>query len=102
MSATQAERRSNIEHELFEITEEMKEAMERARITNKNRYPDIENESHLEEKNNFRAYDQNQSFFITITKDKFLDASHPAAPLITLEHTEHYCRFFNYSQSHFH
>ncbi len=41
MSATQAERRSNIEHELFEITDEIKEAMERARIDNKNRYPDI-------------------------------------------------------------
>jgi len=84
MSATQAERRSAINHELFEITDEIKEAMDRARIENKKRYPDIEATGQSEEKNNFRAYDQNQSFFITVTKEKFLDASHPAAIIDTI------------------
>ena len=84
MSATQAERRSAIEHELFEITDEIKEAMKRARIENRNRYPHHDGTNQTKERNNFRAYDQTQSFFITVTKDKFLDASHPAAIIDTI------------------
>ncbi|NQT61060.1 MAG: hypothetical protein HQ557_18990 [Bacteroidetes bacterium] len=38
--ATQAERKSAIEHEFFEITDEIKEAIKRARI--ENRYPAID------------------------------------------------------------
>ena len=84
MSATQAERRSAIEHELFEITDKIKEEMERARIENRNKYSDIDGTNQSEEKNNFREYDQTQSFFITVTKDKFLDAGHPAAIIDTI------------------
>ena len=72
MSATQAERRSAIKHELFEITDKIKEEMGRARIENRNQYPDIDDTDQSEEKNNFREYDQTQSFFITVTKDKFI------------------------------
>ena len=54
MSTTQAERRSNIEHELFELTDEIKEAMKKAYTDNKNRYPEINGKSQTEEKNNFR------------------------------------------------
>jgi len=82
--SAKAERRSAIEHELFEITDEIEEAMERARIDNKNRYPDIDVTNQSEEKNNFRAYDQAQSFFITVTKDKSLDSGHPAAIIDTI------------------
>jgi len=46
--------------------------MERARIENRNQYPDIDDTDQSEEKNNFREYDQTQSFFITVTKDKFI------------------------------
>ncbi len=56
MSKTQEERRSAIEHELFEITDEMKEAMKRARIDDKNRYPEIDKKEPTEKKNNFREY----------------------------------------------
>ena len=84
MSATQAERRSAIEHELFELTDEIKEAMNRARRENRNTYSDNDDTKQSEEKNNFRAYDQTQSFFITVTKDKFLDANHPAAIIDTI------------------
>ena len=84
MAATQAERRSTIDHELFEITDEMKVAMEKARISRTDSFPDVKKTSCSDEENNFRAYDQNQSFFITVTKDKFLDAGHPAAIIDTI------------------
>jgi len=83
MSETQAERRSDINHELFTITDEMKAAMEEARIHQNESLPDII-DTYSEEKNNFRTYDQEQSFFITVTKDKFLDAGHPAAIIDTI------------------
>ena len=79
MSATHAERRSTIEHELFTITDEMKEAMEKARASQIDSCPGGEDPRYSDGNNNFRSYDQDQSFFITITKDKFLDAGHPAA-----------------------
>ena len=79
MSATHAERRSTINHELFTITDDMKEAMEKARSSQIGSFPDVKDTSYFDGNNNFRAYDQNQSFFITVTKDKFLDAGHPAA-----------------------
>ena len=89
MSKIQAERRSAIEHELFEITDEMKEAMERARIDDKNRYPEIDRKEPTEKKNNFREYNQKQSFFITVSKNKFLEAGHPAAIIDTIiEHMD--------------
>ena len=84
MSKTQAEHRSNIDHELFSITDEMKQAMEKARISQLGRFADFEDAGCYEVKNNFRAYDQSQSFFITVTKDKFLDAGHPAAIIDTI------------------
>jgi len=84
MSETQAELRSNINHELFSITDEMKEAMEKARISQLGNFADFEDASCYKGKNNFRVYDQNQSFFITVTKDKFLDAGHPAAIIDTI------------------
>jgi len=99
MSATQAERRSAIEHELFEITDKIKEEMERARIENRNRYPNNDNTNQSEEKNNFRTYDQAQSFFITVTKDKFLDAGHPAAIIDTIIERLDLGSLYNYYSS---
>jgi hypothetical protein len=78
MSKTHAEiRNENLERELFNITEEMKQAMEIARIKHIEELPDIEENKKIE-RNNFRFYNQDQSFFVVITKDKFLDAEHPA------------------------
>ena len=79
MSITQAERRSTIDHELFIITDEMREAMEKARLNQNGDVPDVIDINYCDGQNNFRVYDQDQSFFITVTKDKFLDAGHPAA-----------------------
>lgn len=84
MSATQAESRSTIHHELFEITDEIREAMEKARISNANNFPNVEETICSDDKNNFREYNQKQSFFITVTKDKFLNAGHPAAIIDTV------------------
>ena len=67
MSETQAELRSTINHELFSITDEMKEVIEQARKSQLARFADFEDAGCYEVKNNFRAYDQNQSFFITVT-----------------------------------
>ena len=49
----------------FEITDEMKEAMEKARLRDAERYPKGKEAGINENKNNFMAYDQDQSFFIT-------------------------------------
>ena len=84
MSETQAERRSTINHELFTITDEMKVAMEKARMRHLDSFPDVKDADCADGNNNFRAYDQNQSFFITVTKDKFLEAGHPAAIIDTI------------------
>ena len=78
MAKTHAEiRNENLERELFIITEEIKQAMEIARIKQIEELPKIE-EIQTIERNNFRSYDQDQSFFVVVTKDKFLDAEHPA------------------------
>lgn len=76
--ATQAELRSNINQELFEITDEMKEVMEKARLKDAERFPKVEKSGINDKKNNFRAYDQDQSFFIVVAKDRFFDSGHPA------------------------
>lgn len=97
MSATQAERRSTINHELFTITDEMKEAMEKARISQINSFPDVEEDtSYFDGKMNFRAYDQNQSFFIDVAKNKFLDAGHPAAIIDTIIERLDLEKLYNY------
>ena len=72
-------RNEKIDRELIEITKEMREAMEKARIENIRR-----TESGVEpvigsERNNFRPYDQNQDFFITVSKSTFLEEKHPAS-----------------------
>ena len=72
-------RNEHIERELFEITEEMREAMEQARMDNIRR-----TEAGVEpvidgERSNFRAYDQNQDFFVTVSKKTFLEEQHPAS-----------------------
>jgi transposase len=79
MSKTHTEiRNENHERELFVITQEMKEAMEKARNKQIQELP--ENKvTHNIDKGNFRSYDQDQSFFVTVIKDKFLDTEHPAA-----------------------
>ena len=56
----------------------MKEAMEKARIKQIEELPENKEIQKID-KDNFRSYDQDQSFFVTVTKDKFLEAEHPAA-----------------------
>lgn len=82
---TQTEHRSNINRELFEITEEMKQEMEAERLNRQQNLKLISKEnSPIDGKKNFRAYDQNQSFFVTVSKENFLDASHPAVIIDTI------------------
>jgi len=65
----------NYQEELLVLTEEMKiemaQARENARLTE-----NIEKQEQ-EISNNFREYNQEQAFFITVTKDKFLEDNHP-------------------------
>ncbi len=99
MSATQTERRSSINHELFTLTDEMKDAMKKARINKDNSLPKMESTNSFNKKNNFREYNQNQAFFITVTKDKFLDASHPSAIIDTIiERLDLDCLYSYYSK----
>ena len=82
---TQAELRSGINRELFEITDEMKQVMEADRLNRLRNLKVIHKEnSPSSEKKNFRAYDQNQSFFVTVSKKNFLDAGHPAVIIDTI------------------
>ena len=64
--------------ELFEITDGMREAMEQARIENIRRTEAVVEPVKDCERNNFRPYDQNQDFFITVSKNSFLEENHPA------------------------
>ena len=72
-------RNENIERELFEITEQMREAMEQARMDNIRRTEAGVEPVKYGERNNFRAYDQNQDFFVTVSKETFLEEKHPAS-----------------------
>jgi len=72
-------RNEKIDRELFEITEEMREAMERVRLENISRTEDIVKPVIDSERNNFRAYDQSQDFFVTVSKKAFLEEKHPAS-----------------------
>jgi transposase len=61
--------------------------------------PRAKDSTNTNENNNFREYDQNQSFFITVTKDKFLDAGHPAALIdIIIERLDLGILYKQYSQ----
>lgn len=72
-------RNENIKQELlFEITEDMKAAMEKARIE-KIKELEARKSTQNRDKNNFRPYDQDQSFFMTVSKEKFFDEKHPVA-----------------------
>ena len=71
-------RNDSIDRELFQITEEMRNAMEQARVQDKRGLPAVAQPSVDEERNNYRAYDQNQDFFITVSKNSFLAEKHAA------------------------
>jgi len=72
-------RNEKVDRELFEITDEMREAMEQARLENKRR-TDAEVRPVIDgERNNFRPYDQKQDFFVTVSKRTFLEEKHPAS-----------------------
>ena len=72
-------RNEKIDRELFEITEEMREAMEQARLENMRQSPSVVEVVIDSERNNFRPYDQNQDFFVTVSKRTFLEEKHPAS-----------------------
>lgn len=72
-------RNENITQELlFEITEDMKVAMEKAQLK-KTKELEAQKSTRNTEKNNFRPYDQEQNFFMTVSKEKFFDEEHPVA-----------------------
>jgi len=65
--------------ELFEITDEMREAMEKALVKDIRRTEAFVKPVIGSERNNFRPYDQKQDFFVTVSKSSFLEENHPAA-----------------------
>ena len=65
--------------ELFEITEEIGEAMEQARMENILRTEAVVEPTINNERNNFRPYDQNQDFFVSVSKKAFLEEKYPAS-----------------------
>ena len=76
---THIEIRNEVVHsELFEITDEMRVAMEQAKMENIGRGGAYVESVKDGERNNFRAYDQNQDFFVTVSKNSFLEENHPA------------------------
>lgn len=72
-------RSENIDRELFQITGEMREAMAQARMDNIHRTEALAEPVIDSERNNFRPYDQNQDFFVTVSKKTFLEEKHPAS-----------------------
>jgi transposase len=72
-------RNQNITQEsLFEITEDMKVAMEEARIEKIKQLEALKTMKDID-KNNFRPYDPDQDFFMTVSRGSFLDERHPAS-----------------------
>ena len=72
-------RNEETNRELFEITEEMRGAMEEARRKNIHQSPPVVEPGIDDERNNFRPYDQNQDFFVPVSKKAFLEEKHPAS-----------------------
>src|SRR4030042_5068516 len=75
------QRCENVNKTLFEITLDMPEELKLARIGVFNSKIDEEKSNNVivnNKKYNFRNYDQDQIFFLTVTKDKFLNENHPA------------------------
>ena len=76
-------RNEGLDLELIQITEEMREAMEKAREESaKNRVEESTTEGDREEEYNFREYDQRQDFFVTVSKRTFLETGHPAGVVV--------------------
>lgn len=92
MAATRTEERcSNINKELFEITEEMSEEIKMGRLGYYKFSPlfevpedEIIEGSNENKKYNFREYNQDQIFIIPVSKDKFLESNHPAIIIDTI------------------
>ena len=88
------QRCSNANRSLFEITQDMPEEIKLARlglfkenaIVNKKHLETTNNEETNKSNNqyNFRDYDQDQTFFITVSKQKFLAENHPAVIIDTI------------------
>ena len=79
MAETHSEKRSAADHlDLISIDEELKKQMAesyQAATVDTSEYEVGEDRG----PNNFRAYDQNQDFFVSVSKKAFLDSGHPAA-----------------------
>ena len=72
-------RNENSDRELFEFTDEMREAMDQARMENIRQTASTVEPVADSEKSNFRPYDQNQDFFVPVSKKTFLEENHPAS-----------------------
>ncbi len=79
MAETHSEKRSAADHlDLISIDEELKKQMAesyQAATVDTSEYEVGEDRG----PDNFRAYDQNQDFFVSVYKKTFLDSGHPAA-----------------------
>lgn len=71
-------RNGRFRRELIEITEDMHAAMRNAAEADAGRFA-VDLRTPTEEANNsFRAYDQEQRFFVDVSKDAFVEEDHPA------------------------
>ncbi|MCK5027894.1 MAG: IS1182 family transposase, partial [Candidatus Pacebacteria bacterium] len=67
----------NEEQELFKLTEEMQQAMDEARKNILSASASIDYNNIEKYPQNFRDYDQSQMFFITVSKEGFIEDNHP-------------------------
>ena len=71
-------RNAEVNRELIEITEEMQSTMHFAFEADTERFAVDEKPKVDDRKNNFRPYDQQQQFFVNVSKNSFLEERHPA------------------------
>jgi transposase len=70
--------------ELFELTEEMKAAMLKAAARDKEKEQELIGDVKHEQPDNFRDYNQEQTFFITVSREGFIEENHPAMIIDTI------------------
>ncbi|MBN2835412.1 MAG: IS1182 family transposase [Candidatus Delongbacteria bacterium] len=72
------------DEELFLLTEEMKTTMLEAAARDKKKEKELTGNIEAEQSDNFRDYNQDQTFFITVSKEGFIEENHPAVIINTI------------------
>ncbi len=71
-------RNAEVNRELIEITDEMQSTMQVAFEADAERFAVDEKPKIDDRENNFRPYNQQQQFFVNVSKNSFLVERHPA------------------------